>query len=328
MLTIKKRPITIKALPATQVYGDAATKINYEVIGEMVNGNTFVGELSRQNLFVMDIGSYDMTLITLEVYANAMNYEITVVSNKYEISKRHIEIKADEKSIIYGENDPNLAYMIGINGMAFNEELTGNLVRQEGEEIGNYVIEQGSLSANDNYTITKFEKGNLTIEPALVEILLDNLTHIYDRNPKAVTAITRPTGLPVKITYNGSTEPPVSIGRYTVIAVIDDRNYSGEVIEEMVISSPDLENNLKATKVLSKSSGESMTFRMEFEELVRENKIVFFDAKGKVVFEQTNYRSGDYDMSTLPEGTYFYVFSFTKNDGSRHVQKKFVEIIP
>lgn len=315
--------ITATADLKNKIYGEKDPELTYITDKQLIGSDQFSGNVQRVS--GESVGVYEIEQGSLLL---SKNYLLSYVPAELTVNRREISIKAHSYTKSFGENDPNLAYTIGINGMAFNEELTGNLVRQEGEEIGNYVIEQGSLSANDNYTITKFEKGNLTIEPALVEILLDNLTHIYDRNPKAVTAITRPTGLPVKITYNGSTEPPVSIGRYTVIAVIDDRNYSGEVIEEMVISSPDLENNLKATKVLSKSSGESMTFRMEFEELVSENKIVFFDAKGKVVFEQTNYRSGDYDMSSLPEGTYFYVFSFTKNDGSRHVQKKFVEIIP
>src|SRR5439155_13520556 len=74
---------------------------------------------------------------------------------------------------IYGAADPGLTYT---HGTLYNGDtdtvFTGSLVRAAGENIGNYAISQGTLSAGSNYTIL-FTAGvtfaitprNLTVTP-------------------------------------------------------------------------------------------------------------------------------------------------------------------
>ena len=80
------------------------------------------------------------------------------------ISKRTLDVKADNQSKAYKAPDPELTYTV--KGLADGDDeskvLSGKLTRAEGEDTGNYAITQGTLEANDNYII-EFTEGTLTI---------------------------------------------------------------------------------------------------------------------------------------------------------------------
>lgn len=67
----------------------------------------------------------------------------------------------------------------------------------------------------------------LTVEPAPATITLGNLSQTYDGQPRAVSAVTSPAGLPVAVTYGGSAVAPVNAGDYLVVAIVTDPNYVG-----------------------------------------------------------------------------------------------------
>ncbi|HEY3381090.1 MAG TPA: IPT/TIG domain-containing protein [Vicinamibacterales bacterium] len=66
-------------------------------------------------------------------------------------------------------------------------------------------------------------------------VALDNLTQVFDGSSKAATVTTTPAGLAVIVTYTGvggttygrTSAPPTLVGTYSVVAMIDDANYSG-----------------------------------------------------------------------------------------------------
>jgi len=72
-----------------------------------------------------------------------------------------------------------------------------------------------------------------TVTPAIVD--LDNLLHTYDGSQKSASATTRPAGLVVDLTYDGSTNAPVNPGSYTVIGTINDATYQGSATNTLVI---------------------------------------------------------------------------------------------
>ena len=49
-----------------------------------------------------------------------------------------------------------------VNGLVNGDQLTGELKRVAGENVGSYAIEQNTLTAGNNYTIT-YTGANLTI---------------------------------------------------------------------------------------------------------------------------------------------------------------------
>jgi large repetitive protein len=58
------------------------------------------------------------------------------------------------------------------------DAYSGALVRVAGENVGNYAINQGTLTAGTNYTIT-FTPGNLEITPATLTVTADNKARFF-----------------------------------------------------------------------------------------------------------------------------------------------------
>jgi hypothetical protein len=78
------------------------------------------------------------------------NYNVSGTKT-FTIKQAALTITADAKSKVFGAKDPELTYKA--EGLAKGDELTGALARAEGENVGEYDITQGKLSAGDNYTI-------------------------------------------------------------------------------------------------------------------------------------------------------------------------------
>nr|MBA3707471.1 hypothetical protein [Planctomycetota bacterium] len=98
----------------------------------------------------------------------------------------------------------------------------------------------GSYAVVSNITDPDYSgsaSGTLVISPASSTITLGGLNQTYDGTPKVVTATTSPVaGLPVTVTYDGSTTAPTALGTYAVAATVTDPNYSGTATGSLVIS--------------------------------------------------------------------------------------------
>ncbi|MCP5533120.1 MAG: hypothetical protein H7A48_08100 [Akkermansiaceae bacterium] len=77
---------------------------------------------------------------------------------------------------------------------------------------------------------------DVTVTPAAAGVLLGTLAQTYDGSPKPVSVTTTPPGLAVSVTYNGSTDAPVSAGTYEVVATVTDANYAGSETDTLVVS--------------------------------------------------------------------------------------------
>ncbi|HWE53204.1 MAG TPA: MBG domain-containing protein, partial [Bryobacteraceae bacterium] len=84
-----------------------------------------------------------------------------------------------------------------------------------------------------NYTGTA--SGTLVISPAAVTITLSNLSATYDGTAKAAGTVATPN-VPVTVTYNGVSTPPVAAGSYVVSAAPTSSNYSGSATGTLIIS--------------------------------------------------------------------------------------------
>jgi gliding motility-associated-like protein len=85
------------------------------------------------------------------------------------ITARPITITADDKTKVYGSNDPVFTFGITSGSLATGDALSGSPSRDAGEDVdgGPYAITQGTVSVSDdnsgnNYSIA-FENGQLTI---------------------------------------------------------------------------------------------------------------------------------------------------------------------
>ncbi len=164
------------------------------------------------------------------------------VKRKVTVTPRSLTVTVDShQKKTFGDLDPtSLTYSI-TSGSLFDsgtrhDVLTGDIVRETGEDAGSYVITQGTLStsAGDNYKIT-FDSSAFTITPAHVAITLRDLNYAYDTTQKSATIDTDPTGIATHVTYNGSDTAPKNAGTYKVIVSTNDSNYSGNAEGSLVI---------------------------------------------------------------------------------------------
>ena len=204
---ITKATLTVTAdANQNKVYGTADPTLTYTVTG-LANGDTeatvLSGTLDRDAGEA--VGSYAITQGTLT--ANG-DYNITFVSNDFEITKARLTVTADaNQSKIYGTADPTLTYHVDglANGDTEAAVLSGALDRDAGEAVGNYAITQGSLVANGDYDIT-FVSDDFEITKAQLTVTADaNQSKVYGTTDPTLTYTV--TGL-----ANGDTEATVLSG--------------------------------------------------------------------------------------------------------------------
>jgi hypothetical protein len=153
------RAITVTATAVSKTYGEADPEFAYTITsGSLVDGDELDGALDR--IAGEDIGTREINQGTL---ANA-NYVITFVSADLTIDARPITVTATNKAKTFGDDDPSLAYTITSGSLVGTDAFTGDISRNSGENIGSYVIGQGTL-AHSNYAIT-FNDGSFVINGA------------------------------------------------------------------------------------------------------------------------------------------------------------------
>jgi MBG domain (YGX type)/Galactose oxidase, central domain len=167
--TINKRPLQVTATAGQfKTYGNPDPTFAYTITsGTLAFTDSFTGVLSRDA--GENVGLYAITIGTLSVNDgnSGNNYNLTLISNNFEIKKRLITVKADAKTKTFGDPDPTFTYQITSGSLAFFDTFTGALTRDPGELVGQYSIHKGTLAINDgnagnNYTMT-FVEDKLTI---------------------------------------------------------------------------------------------------------------------------------------------------------------------
>ena len=116
------------------------------------------------------------------------------------------------KSITVSTNPPSLNVAVTYNGSSTPPTTAGSYTVVATVSDPNYA---GSAT------------GTLIIDKASATVSLNGLSQAFDGTAKPAIAATVPQGLSVSITYNGASSVPSAIGSYTVLAVVNDTNYSG-----------------------------------------------------------------------------------------------------
>jgi len=93
-----------------------------------------------------------------------------------------------------------------------------------------------SQPGNGNYNPAPAASQTLTVNKAPATITFGPLAFTYDGTPKPVTVTTVPAGLAVTVTYDGTATVPVDVGKYTVVASVNDANYEGTATATLEIS--------------------------------------------------------------------------------------------
>jgi uncharacterized delta-60 repeat protein len=112
------------------------------------------------------------------------------------------------------------------NGVATAPVLTANGTTGSYNVVAN--LSGGSPAATFNLTSTK----------AQAQVILGNLAQTFDGTSKTVMVTTVPNGLPVVVTYDGSTTAPTNVkqGGYAVQVTVNDANYDGQATATLTIN--------------------------------------------------------------------------------------------
>ena len=176
-LTIEPAPVTVKADDLSKDYGqddptltvtidglknqDAASVIHYDI--SRVTGET--------------VGEYAVTVTGEESQGN---YTVTFEPGTFTINGQKVTVRAKNLRKTYGDDDPDLD--VEITGLSEGETVAFTVSREEGEDVGTYVITPSGETAQENYEVT-FEPGLLTIERADLTVTPVNV----------IKALTEPT---------------------------------------------------------------------------------------------------------------------------------------
>jgi hypothetical protein len=152
LLTISQRPASVTPNAASKTYGDANPTLTGTLDGFLPADNVtatysrVAGETVAGSPYLISA-----TLSPIEVLGN---YNLTYNTANFSITKRPITVTADAKMKVIGQPDPELTYKVTSGSTAFSDTITGALTRDAGETVGAYAIRQGTLTLNDNYTLT------------------------------------------------------------------------------------------------------------------------------------------------------------------------------
>ncbi len=160
VLNVTPRPLTLTANNLSRLYGNANPALTFAIGGlGLVNGDLLSGALATTAGTTTGVGNVAITQGTLVASAN---YALTFVNGQLTITPRLLTVSADNLSKLLGTRDPALTFVLSGDGLVNGDQLSGALVRDAGERIGEFAIRQGTLGAGSNYAIT-YANGQLTI---------------------------------------------------------------------------------------------------------------------------------------------------------------------
>ncbi len=168
--TITPATLTVTAENKNKIYGTMDPALTYSVSG-LVNGDVLNGSLLRTA--GNNVGEYAILQGSLK---GSANYNVEFTPAKFTITPATLTIAAENKTIPYGSAEPALTYTV--NGLVNNDQLSGQLKRNGGSNVGVYSITQGTLYAGPNYLIG-FTPATFTITPAVVTVSADNKIREY-----------------------------------------------------------------------------------------------------------------------------------------------------
>ncbi len=218
-ITVSPAPLTITAKPETKVYGTADPALAYSASGFQSSdtaGSVLTGALARAEAGTLageQAGGYAISLGTL---AADSNYTISFTGSTLTITPAALSVTANPETKVYGTADPALtdtpAGLVDqtADGVTIDDTAASVLIGSPsrakfgtlaGEQVGDYAINQGTLAADNDYTMT-FTGATLTITPATLAVTANPQTKVYGTADPTLTDT--PAGL-VDQTVDGVT---------------------------------------------------------------------------------------------------------------------------
>ncbi len=144
----------LEAYPSVSLSGFTVSKFSGSTVGSYKLKVTFT-------LNGDDASRYQVEDLTVNARITPKEIIITPFENEKKLNPSQDKSLRQKK--VYGASDPS-TYHGTASGLLKGDSLTGKLSREPGENVGQYRILPGTMSAGDNYTINVLE-GYFVIEP-------------------------------------------------------------------------------------------------------------------------------------------------------------------
>ena len=198
-----------KAVEVTSYNGVYDAKNHTIEVKNLVDGDQVEYSYDNGTTWTTDLTKYkDVTETTILVKVTNANYaDVPQLTGTVTITRFPLVVKAEDKSKVFGEKDPKLtaAETSGLEGKAKpdKQEITYDLSREAGENVGEYPITATGEKAQGNYTVT-YESGKLTITKAerAKDIEVVNYKNVYDAGNHTIEVKNLVAGDKVEYSYD------------------------------------------------------------------------------------------------------------------------------
>ncbi|WP_146131412.1 MBG domain-containing protein, partial [Mongoliibacter ruber] len=281
-----------------------------------------------------DVGAYAINQGTLSA---GDNYSIEFTGADFNITTKTLTVMANpDQSKVYGANDPALTFKAtGFVNEDDESIISGTLTRAAGEDVGVYAINQGTLSAGDNYSI-EFTGDDFVITQKELAITAADITKTYGETINFVGTEFTVEGLEFKDEVSNLTLSSAGavatapIGTYPIVG----SNAEGTGISNYNITYKDGQLNVgKKTLVItanngSKIYGDSYSFNgTEFTVSGLVNKDVVTSASLTSTGAAATAGAGVYEIELYDaEGSGLYNYTLEYIKGSLEVNQKAITI--
>ncbi len=142
------------------------------------------------------------------------------------------EIELESLTQVYDGTQKEVSVISDPDTIPFT--ITYNGSEEPPVDAGTYEVVVSVADTNFVGSLT----ATLEISPAVAEVIFDeaSLSQVYDGEPKEALATSLPEGLEIDYEYVDLQGAPIDVGLYTVIATINDPNYTGSATAELEIS--------------------------------------------------------------------------------------------
>lgn len=172
--------LTIVANTLSKVYGSTDPALGYTLSGLGGGDTAAIVTGAQTRVAGENAGTYAISQGTLSVPVG-YGYTLLHIGSNLVISKAPLTVAAIPVSKVFGTPDPVLDYTV--TGLQFSDTkastLTGTIIRDPGEVIGSYAVNQGTLALlNSNYTLNyvpcKFTILASTVVQEITQISMQN----------------------------------------------------------------------------------------------------------------------------------------------------------
>ena len=164
-LTVSKAQLSVKADDKSKAYDGAVFTGFTSTISGFVSGQTEAGlrgsgaltgaaAYSGAGTTAVSASATPYVVTPTLGTLTATNYTFAFLNGNLTISNRAITVTADAKTKTYGDPDPALTYQVTSGSLNAGDSFSGTLTRVAGTSVGTYAIQQGTLTAGANYTLT------------------------------------------------------------------------------------------------------------------------------------------------------------------------------